>query len=106
MNRVLRTGIAAALLSLGAAGCCVTLPTGLAVHERPPRPLSEEIHTAPSPGHEWIPGYWAWQERWVWEPGQWVLRPHPEARWEHGYWAQSRSGWFWVSGYWRQTHPL
>lgn len=52
-----------------------------------PPPLEQEvIIAAPSPLHVWTPGYWHWQDRWVWIPGQWVLPPRPGARWRGPEW--------------------
>ncbi|MGA2959430.1 MAG: YXWGXW repeat-containing protein [Thermodesulfobacteriota bacterium] len=35
----------------------------------------------PPPQHIWIQGYWAWNGRWVWQPGYWVIPPRPYAKW-------------------------
>jgi len=67
-----------------------------------PPPMREEaILPAPSPGYVWIQGHWAWNGRWVWAPGYWVLPPHPHAYWVPGHWRRHPGGWAWVPGYWR-----
>jgi WXXGXW repeat (2 copies) len=96
-------------VSLSGAGCTVTERPGdvvvredpFVVREAPPPPREEIIREAPSPRHEWVPGYWAWHGGWVWEDGRWVLRPHPAARWVPGHWSRRDNGWVWTSGHWR-----
>src|SRR5947208_2216832 len=49
---------------------------GMRVRFAPPAPRVEVRPYAPSPGHVWVPGYWAWHgERHVWLGGTWVLPP-------------------------------
>jgi hypothetical protein len=49
----------------------------------PPPPQQEVIIAAPSPEYVWTPGYWHWQNGWIWIGGQWALPPRPGMRW-HG----------------------
>lgn len=70
------------------------------VKEQPPVAKVEVITPAPSEDYHWIPGYWAWQNGWVWVPGQWVASPHPTAVWEPGVWAWRPTGWVWRPGRW------
>jgi hypothetical protein len=57
--------------------------------------------TAPGPEYVWIEGYWGWHGRWIWEPGRWAVRPHPNARWEAGHWEHGHRGYYWREGHWR-----
>jgi hypothetical protein len=70
------------------------------VREAPPPPREEVIGVAPSPMHVWVPGYWAWHDRWVWVAGHWTVPPHRGAVWVPGHWEQRGRGWVWVSGHW------
>jgi hypothetical protein len=58
----------------------------------PPSPQQEYIIPAPTPAHAWIPGYWNWQNRWVWIPGQWVQPPRPNAEWREHQWRHHEDG--------------
>jgi hypothetical protein len=42
--------------------------------------IEEVVPIGPGPGYEWIPGYWSWQDHWVWVYGTW--RPYRSA-WRH-----------------------
>ena len=67
-----------------------------------PPPMREEVLVpAPSAQHVWIQGYWAWNGRWVWHPGYWVIPPRPYAKWVPGHWRRHPGGWSWVPGNWR-----
>jgi hypothetical protein len=67
-----------------------------------PPPLRQEVMVPPpSPQYVWIQGHWAWNGRWMWEPGYWVIPPRPYARWVPGHWRHHRDGWVWVPGNWR-----
>jgi hypothetical protein len=52
-------------------------PDEIVVYGRPPRPRFEVVlGPAPGPGYAWVPGYWDWQDRWVWVGGRWdAARP-------------------------------
>jgi len=75
--------------------------TETVVTEAPPPPPVEVVGAAPDSSQVWMPGVWEWHDRWVWVPGQWVIRPHPKAVWVQGRWVQRRQGWIWIRGYWR-----
>ena len=91
MKRYLILTFAGLALSLWSylAGCTVVArpappPPPLAVQpQEPPMttnveppPVREEVMVpAPSPQHVWIQGHWAWNGRWVWQPGSWVVPP-------------------------------
>jgi hypothetical protein len=58
----------------------------------PPPPQQEFIIQAPTPTHAWMPGFWNWQNRWVWIPGQWVQPPRPNAEWREHQWRHHEDG--------------
>jgi len=105
-------GALAAVFFLG-AGCVerrvvyVPQPTGgpppaeTVVAEAPPPPQTEVIVTAPGPEYVWVPGYWAWNGRWVWIGGRWGSRPHPHAVWVGPRYVRRAHGYVYVHGYWR-----
>ncbi len=76
-------------------------PGEVVVTEAPPPIQTEVIVEAPGPGYIWVPGYWAWQGRWVWVRGSWVLPPHPRALWIRGHWVHRGHGYVWIGGHWR-----
>jgi WXXGXW repeat (2 copies) len=67
----------------------------------PPPPLVEVIPVAPNPYYVWTSGYWAWNGRWVWIGGRWVVRPRPTAVWVGGHWSRHAHGYVWIGGGWR-----
>jgi hypothetical protein len=99
------------------SGCIVATPSRVVVYApppgevmtvvvapvAPPPPRVEEVLVAPAPGHVWIEGHWAWHDRWVWVPGRWVSRPHPQASWVPGHWTNRPNGYEWVPGHWRHN---
>src|SRR4051812_47500987 len=71
------------------------------VQTAPPAPRTEVIGVAPSPGHVWIQGYWAYRHgRYVWVPGHYELRPRTTATWVPGHWNHTYRGWVWTAGHW------
>jgi hypothetical protein len=58
----------------------------------PPPPPPEIIIVAPSPMHVWMPGYWNWQNRWIWIPGQWAQPPRPNPEWMEYQWRRNENG--------------
>lgn len=79
----------------------VVYESSYSVPDDPPAPREEVVVVRPGPEYVWYPGYWAWHDHWVWEPGRWVLPPHPRAIWEPGHWVHQGHGWVWHSGHWR-----
>jgi len=55
--------------------------TEIIVREAAPAPRTEVVMVSPGPAYVWVPGYWAWHNRWVWEGGHWALPPRPGAVW-------------------------
>jgi hypothetical protein len=109
---LLIAGLMAALM--GVTGCVVAegpgapvvverTPAGELVVQEPPPALREEvvIGVAPSPLHVWVPGYWAWHDRWVWVAGRWEVPPRHGAVWSPGHWQSHAHGWVWRPGHWR-----
>ena len=67
----------------------------------PPAPRHEVVTVAPSADHVWVKGYWSRQnDRWVWVPGHYQLRPRPAAVWVEGHWDHTTRGWVWTPGHW------
>ena len=58
----------------------------------PPLSQQEIIRQAPSAMHVWRPGYWNWQNRWIWIPGQWSQLPRPNAEWMEHRWHRHEDG--------------
>ncbi len=73
----------------------------ITAHVGPPPVREEVVVPAPSPQYVWIQGHWAWNGRWVCEPGYWVIPPRPHAQWVPGYWRHHPGGWSWAPGHWR-----
>lgn len=71
------------------------------VAQPPPPPPMETVMVAPGPGYIWVGGEWAWQGRWVWVAGGWVLPPYPYAVWIGGRWSHGSHGWRREPGHWR-----
>ncbi len=69
---------------------------------RPAAPVLRARPIAPSPGHIWIGGNYAWRGgQYVYEEGYWAA-PRPGFRWVEGRWKHRRGGWVWVPGHWRR----
>lgn len=76
-------------------------PRVVVVEREPPPEPQEVIYACPGPEFIWVKGYWTWQGYWVWTPGHWEQRPHPEAVWISGSWERRPGGWVWIGGRWR-----
>lgn len=76
------------------------VPEYVYVEMEPPADIAEEVGTSPGAGYIWIKGHWAWQNRWKWEKGAWILKPHETANWNPGYWKSKHHHWVWTPGYW------
>jgi hypothetical protein len=60
--------------------------------------------TAPYPGWQWAPGYWAWSSYgYYWVPGYWTAPPAVGLYWTPGYWGWAGGGYSWYPGYWGPT---
>jgi hypothetical protein len=108
MNKTLLTASILALVAISLFSGCVERTTYVArpgeviVHEAPPPPQYEVIVAAPGPEFIWVPGFWAWRDRWVWVPGHHVIRPHARAVWVPDRWVRRGHGYVHVTGHWRR----
>jgi len=77
-------------------------PTGQVVVTEPPPPVRHEvITTSPGAQYVWAAGYWTHTDnRWVWIPGHWQIRPAGVSTWVPGHWDKNISGWIWTPGHW------
>jgi hypothetical protein len=66
----------------------------------PPVPV-EVIPVAPDPYYVWTPGYYSWNDGWIWIRGRYVARPRPTAIWVGGHWARHGHSYIWIGGGWR-----
>jgi hypothetical protein len=69
----------------------------------PPPPQIETPPPPPSPEHVWVVGYHRWDgptHRYVWMPGRFERRPHPNAQWRPAHWEPRGNRTVWVEGNW------
>ncbi|HEY1171934.1 MAG TPA: hypothetical protein VGH19_11235 [Verrucomicrobiae bacterium] len=79
-------------------------PVVYQVQQAPPQPVAETRPPAPSSGHVWISGYWAYSSTgYTWTPGRWMKPPRPKSEWVPGHWQRTGNGntWEFREGYWR-----
>lgn len=94
-------------LTAGAvAGCVVEPPPRrgevVVTTSAPPPPRAEYQPPPPTERAVWDPGHWNWNGReYAWQPGHYIERPNPVARWEAGRWVAQNGRWVWVEGAWR-----
>lgn len=79
----------------------VVVQSPVTVYEAPPPPCVEAQPPIPSSAHVWVEGCWEWDQRWVWRPGVWVVRPRPHAVWVSGRWMRRGNVWVLSPGHWR-----
>src|SRR6188508_2973464 len=77
---------------------------GAVVPKEPPAAIDEVPPEQKPEGNdiEWIPGYWWWDEEetgFFWVSGFWRDMP-PERRWVPGNWQPVEDGWQWSPGFW------
>jgi hypothetical protein len=78
-----------------------TVRREVVVTEAPPALRVEEPVASPGPDYEWVPGFWSWDNHWVWNAGKWTVRPHQHALYQPGHWAHRSDGYVWIEGRWR-----
>jgi hypothetical protein len=106
-QQALRIAIALGLGSFLLGGCAShqhvgVTPTGQVVVTEAPPPARQEVVTS-SPGAQyiWVAGYWVHaDDRWVWIPGHWQIRPTGVTNWVPGHWDKNINGWIWTPGHW------
>lgn len=72
----------------------------ITVQQPPPAPREERRIAPPSPEQVWVPGYWTWNNDWVWVPGRVEKPPERMATWVSGQWSQRGDAWVWRPGHW------
>ena len=118
MHATTRRGFAALIAAAVASGLGIGAATAqIVIQERVmPAPIVETIPVAPGPNYHWVPGHYAWQGRWVWNPGHYIVGvvpvmpvaivetppPSPGAGffWVRGHYVWERGGWAWHAGHW------
>lgn len=66
----------------------------------PPATLETGPNTPPSPGNQWMPGCWVWQQtRYDWQPGYWVTQ-QADWVWCPPQYTWTPRGYVYVQGYW------
>jgi hypothetical protein len=73
----------------------------IVIRQAPPPPVREVVPPAPGRRYVWVPGYWVWSDRWVWQGGRWEAPPRERAVWREGRWVERRGEWYWEPGGWR-----
>jgi hypothetical protein len=53
----------------------------LSIRLGPPPPRREVVVSAPYPGAIWVPGFYEYDNGYVWRPGRWQAAPAPGQRW-------------------------
>jgi hypothetical protein len=118
MNITTRLFLKAAGIAAAALACGATIASAQFVERGiMPAPREETIPPAPSPGHHWLRGHWAWRKvRWEWMPGHYIegdvpavpedvvevipARPGPEYYWVKGHHVWENGRWAWHRGLW------
>lgn len=72
----------------------------ITVRQPPPPPREEMRVSPPSQGQIWVPGYWTWNNDWVWVEGRLENPPERMATWVPGQWNNRGDAWVWRPGHW------
>ncbi len=87
--------------SLASAGAFAQASRPEEITVAPPPTPREVRPEAPSPDHEWVPGYWRWNgERYLWSAGRWERPPRPGQHWVQPQWMRHGGDWIFVPGLW------
>jgi hypothetical protein len=108
IQRILRNSIgavvlAALLVTLVVAPATASARVLVSVAFAPPLIPVYAQPIAPGYGYIWTPGYWAYDDGWVWVDGAWVEPPYVGALWTPGYWGWGGAAYIWYPGYWGRT---
>ena len=77
---------------------------GISVTVAPPALRYEAPPPAPSPRHQWIPGYWGWRgNAHVWMGGHWAVPPAYGYVWDPARWENNGGAWVLHEGHWRPS---
>ena len=71
------------------------------IRQAPPPPVTEVIPQSPGRNYVWVPGYWVWHDRWLWQGGHYERAPRDRAVWQEGRWVERNGEWYWQPGGWR-----
>ena len=99
----LATGCAQPSGQVQTQGRSIEQPDTMIIDQAPPAPKKEAVAPAPGPNYAyaWVPGYWAWQGKWVWTSGTWVPLPSPHTEWVAGHWIPWGHRYKWIPGRWQ-----
>jgi len=71
------------------------------VVQAPPAPQPEAVPERPSTRHQWVPGYWTWQNnRYAWMAGHWEVPPFSGANWVNPRSVAEGGAYRFYEGYW------
>jgi hypothetical protein len=101
MKKAILTKIMPLAAGLALFGGCVVEQAPPPGPDAPPPPQTEVIPPQPDLTFVWTPGFWDWQDHWVWVHGYWGPRPHPGAVWVQGGWVYHGNHRTWVRPHWR-----
>lgn len=90
----------------GHAPVMTVAPPVFETTEAPPPPQPESHGAPPTPGEQWVPGFWGWNgHRHIWNPGHWSAPPQPGMTWEAPKWENRSGRWAFEEGRWVVTAP-
>ncbi len=71
------------------------------IRQAPPPPIEEVVPRSPGRQYVWVPGYWVWNDRWLWQGGHYEMAPRDRAVYQPGHWVERHGEWYWEPGAWR-----
>lgn len=77
-------------------------PNSYVVVQSPPAAQPPEaVPARPSQQHQWLPGYYVWQNnRYEWMAGHWEVPPRANATWVNPRWVAENGNYRFYEGYW------